>query len=523
MHKFNHASYKSSIHIHMKSFIFLILSVFVISCSSTSANHNADSGESAAQEEIEDYIISDLVTEDPKDIPEEAESPRIDITVTGLNPGKAYMIGTYTDQRYRADTAEIDQGGKMRFENKNPYREGLYYVVFEDNTFLQMLVDKDQRFTMRTTTAEPVMDMQVEGDLENQLLYENLKFQEAQKRESNRLKSEMKELDKSSREYKDLKAKLDAQNNDRRAHLETLFRKYPNQFWTKFKKAGQNPELRDIKGPDGKVDKVAQVVQFRKEFWDGVDFTDTRLLATPVIANKLKRYIKELTPQNPDSMIVAIDDLMVRLDKSNTEDPYYGYFVNWIGLEYEPGKTTLMDAEAVYVHMVKNYYTYDRAYWADSAQVHALQLRAYEMGNSLVGQKGPNVESRNPQGQTKSIYEINKPYVVVYLYNPQCEHCAVETPKLVKFEKDNRNEFGVYAIAIDTDDAEWKGYLNKNGMQNFTNVHDPTNKSIYATYYVNVTPELYVLNPDRIIIGKNLKVNQIMTVVNRDKEKRAAG
>ena len=74
----------------------------------------------------------------------------------------------------------------------------------------------------------------------------------------------------------------------------------------------------------------------------------------------------------------------------------------------------------------------------------------------------------------------------------------------------------VFAIAIDTNDAEWKDYIKKTGM-NFTNVHDPTNKSIYAKYYVDQTPELYVLNKDRIIIGKNLKVNQVETIINRDK------
>jgi hypothetical protein len=62
--------------------------------------------------------------------------------------------------------------------------------------------------------------------------------------------------------------------------------------------------------------------------------------------------------------------------------------------------------------------------------------------------------------------------------------------------------------------------MKKYGMEGFTNVNDPTNKAIYATYFVDNTPELYVLNPDRKIIGKNLKVFQIDTVIERDKEER---
>lgn len=48
------------------------------------------------------------------------------------------------------------------------------------------------------------------------------------------------------------------------------------------------------------------------------------------------------------------------------------------------------------------------------------------------------------------------------------------------------------------------------------NVFDPTNKAIYGKYFVDITPEIYVLNPERTIIAKNLKVNQIGEVVERD-------
>ena len=50
----------------------------------------------------------------------------------------------------------------------------------------------------------------------------------------------------------------------------------------------------------------------------------------------------------------------------------------------------------------------------------------------------------------------------------------------------------------------------------WTNVFDPTNRAIYATYYVDNTPEIYVLNRNRTIIGKNLKVHQIETILQRD-------
>ena len=54
----------------------------------------------------------------------------------------------------------------------------------------------------------------------------------------------------------------------------------------------------------------------------------------------------------------------------------------------------------------------------------------------------------------------------------------------------------------------------------WTNVYDPSNRAIYKTYFVNVTPEVYILGPDRKIIAKNLNVSQINEVIQRDQQKR---
>ncbi|MEO6189416.1 MAG: DUF5106 domain-containing protein, partial [Saprospiraceae bacterium] len=50
------------------------------------------------------------------------------------------------------------------------------------------------------------------------------------------------------------------------------------------------------------------------------------------------------------------------------------------------------------------------------------------------------------------------------------------------------------------------------------NVYEPTNISIYAKYFVDITPEIYILNKERKIIGKNLKSFQIATILDRDRE-----
>lgn len=455
------------------------------------------SGSSAAQEN-RDFV----------DEPIMGGPTKVELNITDIKEGKSYLIASVAGGNFRADSSFIENG-KLLFENKEGMPQGLYYASMPNQSFVQMFLGEDQSFTLQFDTRDIVGSMVVNGSKENEIFYTNLKYEESYNPKFRALTTELSQMDKTDPRYAELDKQKKQLEAEREKHLQELYKGNEDLLFVKFKQAGQNPKVRE------NVSDAEKVYFYRKEFWDNVDFSERRLIRTPVITNKLKRYIKELTPQSPDSIKASAQYLT---DMVLLYPDYFKLIANWITIEYEPAKTDLMDAEAVFVFMIQNYFTRERAFWSDSMEVYALQQRAFEMSNSLVGLKGPDVVAKDQYGNTQSIYEKTADYIIVYMYNPTCEHCMEQTPKLVEWYNKNKNKgVDVFAIAIDTDEEEWKNYINKTGMT-FTNVFDPTNQSIYAKYYVNVTPELYVLNKDRTIIGKNLKVFQIDTIIERDRE-----
>lgn len=448
-----------------------------------------------------------------------SQTPEITIGIEGAAAGNVMLVASIGDQQYVQDTVQAGADGVAIFTSNRTYPKGLYLAYYADKTVLQFLIDEDQQFSISAKKSEIPNNVTVKGSKANELFYINRAFESDMQSQIKSVKDRLQAATKDSPEYDALKQEQDALLASRKAHLSEIFEANPDNFFVKFKQAGQNPTLRtELVLPDGSPDNEAQLRAYREDFWSGVDFGDTALLRTPVIFNKLKRYMEELTPRNADAKIESADYLIKQvLDKPK----YFRYFANWITLKYEPGKTTLMDGEAVYVHMIKNYFTKDRAFWADSMTVYGLQQRAGEMAQSLIGQPGPNVTVPDINGKARTLYDLKAPYILVFLYNPTCEHCIEQTPKVLDFVRNSpAGEVDLYAIAIDTEPAPWKGFVQRYGMQQFTNVHDPTNRSIYKTYYVDHTPELYVLGPDRKIIGKNLKASQLGKVIARDKEKR---
>lgn len=468
-------------------------------------------GASAPETSTNAATTSTVANENPP-----AGPANIQVQVKGLSGGQARLIGMYTEQNYLADTATVDAQGRFTFDSQEGYKQGFYFFVLPDNTNFQVLIDDDQEFSITTTAGRLVEDMQIEGSIAAELFYESLRFEQELAPRFTAVNQKLQSTQEGTPEYAQYKKEQDMLVTQRKEYVAGVQKKYPNNLFTKFKTAGQNPDLLEIRRPDGKLDTQAQIAMYRRQFWDNVDFNDVRLLYTPVIQNKLKRYLTELTTQHPDSIVEASSLL---IDKVINHPQYFQYFANWVLINYDPEKTTLMDPQAVFVNTVNKYFTYDRAFWSDSTEIYAIQLRAHEMSSSLVGQKGPNVQAPGVDGQTKAIYDIKSPYIIVYMWDPNCDQCAIETPKMVQFSREWKNKgVEVYSIALNTNDTEWKNYINNNGLGGWTNVFDPSNRSIYATYYVDHTPEIYVLNPDRTIIGKNLKVEQIPTVIQRDQQ-----
>lgn len=448
---------------------------------------------------------------------EVADSTVIDVTIEGMPAGKVRLVGTYGDQNYLADSAVADAGGHFVLRRQKTLPPGFYYFLLPGQSNFSILVDKqDQFMTLRAKLPDIPGSMEVKGSLNTELLYRNFKFQAAQDPELNQLGQQLKTAAPNSPEYQKAKARQNQLMADRKAHLDEIYKTHPDAFFVKFKVAGQNPDWPEFRKPNGDLDTLRNLAYYREHFWDGVDFTDNRLLSTPVIFNKLRRYITELTPQHPDSIIAVADPLVARMLPYKE---YFQFFVNWIGLNYENGKTKVMDGEAVYVYLIDKYITPELAYWDAPENIEKLRKKVGEMKASLLGRKGPDVRAQDINGQFKSIYEMTAPIIVVFMFSPDCEHCQEQAPEIQRiYEKWKDRGVDFYGIAVNTTDAEWREFIKKQRFT-FTNVFDPTNRAIYAKYYVDITPELYILNKDRIIVAKNLVAGQLETVFERELKK----
>ena len=438
----------------------------------------------------------------------------IQLKIKGFSNNYVKLLAFLGDQRYISDSAMVDESGNAIFTKDSAYQKGMYFILFPDMKYAQMLLEKEQQFKLSFDKENPVGTMIVSNSLDNELLYKNLKFEQEITPKFDSLQKQLDLQAKGSETY--LKTELEREKlvAIRKAHIKWFADNHPNAFFTRFKIAGQNPDIRYPKRKDGSIDEALQSYYFINDYWKDYDFADERLLYTPVYFNKLKKYI-DMVPQAADSLIKYAGFV---IDKSKANKEIFKFTVNWIAMQYKQPK--IMGQEAFYVFLIEKYWTYDQAFWAKDYEVDRLRQQAKLMKPSLIGNTGQNVTGTDEFGKTISIYDIKTPFTVIYLFSYDCDNCKKESPKLVKFYNEWKNKgVDVFSICVDGETDEWKKYLQKNNMT-FHNIFDPKNQTGFGSkYHVDHTPEIYVLSKNHKIIGSNISSEQIPKIIEDELKK----
>ena len=107
--------------------------------------------------------------------------------------------------------------------------------------------------------------------------------------------------------------------------------------------------------------------------------------------------------------------------------------------------------------------------------------------------------------------------IVLFIYSTECDHCKEASPEIEKLNKQwkGTGKVGFFGICIDKDKDEFRRFAESYGFS-FPNVYDPQYKSqYYLKYHMDITPEIYILDQNRIIVGKNLQPEQVNEIIER--------
>jgi len=443
-----------------------------------------------------------------------AEGYRISVRWEGIKDTSVFLAHYFDTKIYVNDTITLDKNGKGIFKGEKKLHEGLYVLYLNEKVYFDFLVGADQEFLMTTNNADVVKDLKIEGskESENFLTYQNVL------RKNGSLKNELTSKYKQAEDVdkKRIQVEIDSVDHFIKTFITDELNKYPGTMYSVFLKTSdyvQAPEPA-VSKDDPKYDSISWFHYYnfnRDHFFDHVDFSDERILYTPLINQKLDSYFNKILIQLPDSVIPQALKIIDRSRKSKLVFQFVSQFLLNNGLQ-----SKVMGMDALFVCIADSVYLNGDATWADSTTLAKINEEAYLTRQNLIGKKAPEMIMENMEGEYESMHQLQSTYTILAFWEPSCGHCKKEIPDLYNnvYLKYIDQNIDCFVVNIDDDKKEWSEFVDKNQLTGWHHVWDPTNQSRFRfKYNVKTTPLLYLLDKDKKIIAKRIDIPTLIKLL----------
>ena len=436
---------------------------------------------------------------------------KLDFKIKGLKDTTALLGYYYGETTYIKDTARVNSQGAFTFDGKEKLPQGVYIIVLGRVPIFEIVISAQQHFSMETTMEDYRKYMKVTGDDDNRLFFENMIYNSERHKEVEPFLKVIQDSTLNEDQKKDARAAFNKVNEIVVAYQNDLIEKYPTTLTARMLKMTKPIKVPDPpKRADGSIDSSFQLRYYRQHYFDNFDLGDPALvqLPKPYYQEKLSDYLDKLFLQMPDSIMAAIDGIAAKAKKNQDA---YKYLV-WTCV-YKYQKPAIMGLDEVYVRLVDKYYlSGEMDFWISPSLKKNLKDYADKLRGSLIGKTGANLSMQDQNFQQKSLYEIKKKYVILYIFDPDCGHCREESPRLVEFYNKNKVKLNVevFAVSADSSMKKMRDYIREMKMTWIT-VNGPRSYvgQYSKLYYAETTPSLYVLDDKKKIIAKGLPAEKL--------------
>jgi len=455
------------------------------------------------------FFMQTAMAQDAYNIRVKIEGYKNDTCILGYRLGKkTYVKDTLTSP---------NSNGEFVFTGDEKLKGGIYLILTRpNNLYFEFLVpnDEDQTKLVLKTKMDDSNDLSknlsIKGSDDNKVFLTYLKFLADIRTQDQAIAAKISAAadDASKKNLEEDRVKLNAKV---KTYQLDLIKKYPDYLCAKLVAASLQPEV-----PPG-LSRAEGFYYYRDRFWNNYDWTDARLIRTPILKDKMETWTEKLTVQSPDSVIKAVDYLLQAAKKGGNKDVFQYVSAELLN-KYAQSKVICMDA--VYVFIGEKYYCTGDADWVEEEQLKKICENVATLKPLRCGEFAPNIRLKKLDGTPVSLHEVEAEYIALYFWDPDCGNCSKTTDKLVPvYNKYKDKGFEVFGICS----KSWKEIdkCNKKVEEkkmDFINTSDQAYQLAVAKkiYDIKVNPYLILLDKNKKILWKRLDPNQVDEILARN-------
>jgi len=447
-----------------------------------------------------------------------AKGYKITIKLIGSTDSSLLLAHYYANKQYIDDTAFRNKKGLYVFEGDEKLKDGMYLIAGDKKTkYFDFFLTESQQIEFTCNPTDVVNTMKVKGSDDNLAFYSYIKYLGNKQTEIEPLNKWLKTNTTPNDSTAIVKAKIEIIDKDVKAYIKNFYTSNLGFLSANMVKASNDPEyLSYITDVNGKIDSTKIYTSYKAHYFDNFTFSDSRLIYTPVFAQKMDFYFDKLVVPVVDSLQIDIDRVMGLASVNKDMETYLAWFLS---LKYETSQ--IMGHDALFVYIVRKYLETGKVGWQYEEVKDNIIKRVNTLEPLLLGKPAPNLILLDTSNVARSLVATKAKYTLLFFWESTCGHCQQEMPKVLKFYEEFRTKynFEVFGVSTDTSLVKWKAYINKNKMPWINvNGHLSLSGNYHALYDIRSTPIMYLLDEDKKIMTKFLMIEEIGNVISKREE-----
>lgn len=428
---------------------------------------------------------------------------KIDININGVSDTHCYLARYQGLSDKIIDTLKVDDNGNIIIEGDSLLESGVYMIFLPSHYFSFEFIINEPFFSLKTDIKDLNDSIQVTNSRENKLYVEYLKILKQLKNEEQAFK-----LKSDTDNLPDIKPSNDSIKSDIKIkqrfinQLNALIIDNSDCYYADILKVKK--KIYSIQNGLN-LPKPINWIKIRNDFFEDIDLHDEKLLKSPILRDLLDMFIRGLTRPYTLDIIQSMDILFAKI---NNNKSVYSYSLHYY-IEYL-ANTNMNCKGKAYLHLVDEYMKNKNSYVMNKTKEYRLKERANNIRKSVCGAMAPNIKINDINNKPQALYDIDKPYTIIYFWDPGCITCKVSAPKLNN-ELESLIDSGiveVFAVCLGAELEKWRNFIKEHKL-NWVNVADPDYKNDFRqNYNIDITPTTIILDRNKNILIKNLLPSQ---------------
>ncbi len=440
---------------------------------------------------------------------------------------KIYLGNFYGKFNQYVDSVVVDTSGTGVFKSANKLSPGIYFLQdFRKIQLLDFIVSNEDQQILITELNYETATYKVQGGQENELYSAYNEFVRNAVPEINQFRAELLAAHTKADSLK-IQSKLQAKTLSIDQYRANLIKSHPKSLLAQFFIAMERPKL-PAPTPKSLSTQPAQLAYLKNHYWDGIDFANAAFIKTPFFEPKLEEYFKYYVSPTVDSIIPIVDNMLL-LAKPNSD--MYFYLLSKFSNKYMT--PAYLGQDKVFIHLYQNYYLKGDTSLLNAKDKKTVIQTANKLIANQLGQKAPDFNMVDINGNPKTLYNIDAKFSLLIFWDPTCDVCQKELPRVDSIFRASWFKYGLKVIAINNDAAhegQWRKYLSEHDFKDWLNLYEttidhdarvkkglPTYQQLYNSYQ---TPTMYLLDKDKNILAKRLSLEQFDNMLKEQNRKK---